>query len=54
LSADVTLQRTVWNSLSLDADGHLVVDQVSIADPSPWSTQATAYPPATLRSIYKR
>jgi beta-lactamase regulating signal transducer with metallopeptidase domain len=52
--ADVTLQRTVWEGLSLDADGRLVVDQVIVADPSPWSTQVTAKPPATLRSIYKK
>jgi hypothetical protein len=52
--AEVDLQRTMWQKLSLNSDGRLVVDRVIIADPVPWATKLPAEPPASVRFIYKK
>lgn len=51
---EADLEQTVWEKLSLDSDGHLVVDRVIIADPLPWATEIHQDPPMPWKAIYKK
>jgi hypothetical protein len=52
--AEIDWEQTIWEKLSLESDGRLVVDRVIIADPLPWGTTLQAIAPASTRTIYKK